>query len=60
MAVRLSALCDRRTLLPTGIIIFMFLVPMLGGVPVPTARGIPGLRMEEQPPDIDVSCEFIE
>jgi hypothetical protein len=34
--------------------------PMLGGVPVPTAWRVLGLRMEERPPDMEVSCEYIE
>jgi hypothetical protein len=33
---------------------------MLGGVPVPTAWRIFGLRMEERPPAMEVSCEYIE
>jgi hypothetical protein len=33
---------------------------MLGGVPVPTAWRVLGLRMEERPPDMEVSCEYIE
>jgi hypothetical protein len=32
----------------------------LGGVPVPTAWRVLGLRMEERPPDMEVSCEYIE
>jgi hypothetical protein len=44
---------------PRKIIIFMFLV-MLGGIPVPTAWRVLGLRMEERPPDMEVSCEYIE
>jgi hypothetical protein len=35
-------------------------VPMLGGIPVPTAWRVLGLRMEERPPDMEVSCEYIE
>jgi hypothetical protein len=34
--------------------------PILGGVPVPTAWRVLGLRMEERPPDMEVSCEFLE
>jgi hypothetical protein len=34
--------------------------PMLGGVPVPTAWHVLGLRMEELPPAMEVSCEYIE
>jgi hypothetical protein len=37
-----------------------FIGTMLGGVPVPTAWRILGLRMEERPPDMEVSCEYIE
>jgi hypothetical protein len=33
---------------------------MLGGIPVPTAWRVLGLRMEERPPDMEVSCEYIE
>jgi hypothetical protein len=33
---------------------------MLGGIPVPTAWHVLGLRMEERPPDMEVSCEYIE
>jgi hypothetical protein len=33
---------------------------MLRGVPVPTAWRVLGLRMEERPPDMEVSCEYIE
>jgi hypothetical protein len=33
---------------------------MLGGVPVPTAWRVLGLRMEERPPAMEVSCEYIE
>jgi hypothetical protein len=32
----------------------------LGGVPVPTAGRVLGLRMEERPPAMEVSCEYIE
>jgi hypothetical protein len=32
----------------------------LGGVPVPTAWPVFGLRMEERPPAMEVSCECIE
>jgi hypothetical protein len=32
----------------------------LGGIPVPTAWRVLGLRMEERPPDMEVSCEYIE
>jgi hypothetical protein len=31
-----------------------------GGIPVPTAWRVLGLRMEERPPDMEVSCEYIE
>jgi hypothetical protein len=34
--------------------------PMLGGIPVPTAWHFLGLRIEERPPDMEVSCEYIE
>jgi hypothetical protein len=33
---------------------------MLGGIPVPTAWRVLGLRMEERPPDMGISCEYIE
>jgi hypothetical protein len=33
---------------------------MLGGVPLRTAWRVLGLRMEERPPAMEVSCEFIE
>jgi hypothetical protein len=33
---------------------------LLGGVPVPTAWHVLGLRMEERPPAMEVSCEYIE
>jgi hypothetical protein len=33
---------------------------MLREVPVPTACRVLGLRMEERPPDMEVSCEYIE
>jgi hypothetical protein len=33
---------------------------MLGGVPVPTAWRVLGLRMEERPPAMEVSCEYFE
>jgi hypothetical protein len=33
---------------------------MLRGVRVPTAWHVLGLRMEERPPDMEVSCEYIE
>jgi hypothetical protein len=33
---------------------------MLGGVPVPTAWRVLGLRMEEWPPAMEVSCEYTE
>jgi hypothetical protein len=33
---------------------------MLGGVPVPTAWHVLGLRMEERPPAMEISCEYIE
>jgi hypothetical protein len=35
-------------------------IAMLGGIPVPTAWRVLGLRMEERPPDMEVSCEYIE
>jgi hypothetical protein len=38
----------------------MIKFPMLGGVPVPTAWRILGLLMEERPPAMEVSCEYIE
>jgi hypothetical protein len=30
------------------------------GIPVPTAWRVLGLRMEERPPAMEVSCEYIE
>jgi hypothetical protein len=33
---------------------------MLGRVPVPTAWRVLGLRMEERPPAMEVTCEYIE
>jgi hypothetical protein len=33
---------------------------MLGGVPVPTTWRVFGLQMEELPPVMEVSCEYIE
>jgi hypothetical protein len=33
---------------------------MLRGIPVATAWRVLGLRMEERPPDMEVSCEYIE
>jgi hypothetical protein len=36
------------------------LMAMLGGVPVPTAWRVLELRMEERPPAMGVSCEYIE
>jgi hypothetical protein len=33
---------------------------MLSGIPVPTARRVLGLRMEERPPAMEVSYEYIE
>jgi hypothetical protein len=38
----------------------IFAKSMLGGIPVPTAWRVLGLRMEERPPDMEVSCEYIE
>jgi hypothetical protein len=49
--------------IPRVIIVFVVLVfevLMLGGIPVPTAWRVLGLRMEERPPDMEVSCEYIE
>jgi hypothetical protein len=40
--------------------IFWITLAMLGGVPVPTAWRVLGLRMEERPPAMEVSCEYIE
>jgi hypothetical protein len=40
--------------------ILFILKSMLRGVPVPTAWRVLGLRMEERPPDMEVSCEYIE
>jgi hypothetical protein len=37
-----------------------YMEAMLGGVPVPTAWRVLGLRMEERPPVMEVSCEYIE
>jgi hypothetical protein len=34
--------------------------PCYVGVPVPTAWRVLGLRMEERPPAMEVSCEYIE
>jgi hypothetical protein len=42
------------------IIIIIIIVAMLGGIPVPTAWLVLGLGMEERPPDMKVSCEYIE
>jgi hypothetical protein len=33
---------------------------MLGGAPVAIAWRVLGLLMEERPPDMEVSCEYIE
>jgi hypothetical protein len=33
---------------------------MLGGVPVPTAWRVLGLLMEERPPAMKASCEYIK
>jgi hypothetical protein len=33
---------------------------MLGGVPVTTAWCVFGLRTQARPPDMEVSCEYIE
>jgi hypothetical protein len=33
---------------------------MLDGVPVPTTWRVLGLLMEERPPDMEGSCEYIE
>jgi hypothetical protein len=33
---------------------------MLGGVPVPTAWRVLGLWIAEQPPVMEVNCEYIE
>jgi hypothetical protein len=33
---------------------------VLGGVPVTTTWGILGLRMQERPPAMEISCEYIE
>jgi hypothetical protein len=38
----------------------VLLLSMLGGIPVPTAWRVLGLRMEERPPDMEVSGEYIE
>jgi hypothetical protein len=40
--------------------IIVIIHSMLGGIPVPTAWRVLGLRMEERPPDMEVSCEYIE
>jgi hypothetical protein len=42
------------------LIIVLLTIAMLGGIPVPTAWRVLGLRMEERPPDMEVSCEYIE
>jgi hypothetical protein len=42
------------------IIIYNMIETMLGGVPVPSAWSVLGLRMEERPPAMEVSCEYIE
>jgi exonuclease III len=46
--------------LGTGFFVHRESYPMLRGVPVPTAWRVIGLRMEERPPDMEVSCEYIE
>jgi hypothetical protein len=48
-----------------NMILFVFfllnmMLAMLGGIPVPTAWRVLGLRMEERPPDMEVGCEYIE
>jgi hypothetical protein len=35
-------------------------IDTLGGIPVPTAWHVLGSQMEERPPDMEVSCEYIE
>jgi hypothetical protein len=39
---------------------YSIILTMLGGVPVPTAWRVLVLQMEERPPAIGVSCEYIE
>jgi hypothetical protein len=51
---RLSLLLQRKLILQ------LIMYAMLGGIPVPTAWRVLGLRMEERPPDMEVSCEYIE
>jgi hypothetical protein len=46
--------------LSTRIKITSLEVHMLGGVPVPTAWRVLGLRREERPPAMEVSCEYIK
>jgi hypothetical protein len=38
----------------------VYVVTMLDWVPVPTAWRVLGLRMEERPTAMEVSCEYIE
>jgi hypothetical protein len=42
------------------IIIIIIIITMSGGIPVPTAWRFLGLLMEERPPDMEVSSEYIE
>jgi hypothetical protein len=47
-------------ILNPGILSVYMDIAILGGIPVPTAWSVLGLRMEERPPDMEVSCEYIE
>jgi hypothetical protein len=40
--------------------VFGTTLSMLGGVPVPTAYHVLGLRIEEAPPAMEGSCKYIE
>jgi hypothetical protein len=53
-------LISRRSVSPLYFMLCVSRCPMLRGVPVPTAWRVLGLRMEERPPDMEVSCEYIE
>jgi hypothetical protein len=44
----------------SDILITIYKQAMLGGISVPTAWRVLGLRMEERPPDMEVSSEYIE
>jgi hypothetical protein len=49
-----------RQLFVSYLTVLMGVVSVLCGVPVPTAWRVLGLRMEERPPDMEVSCEYIK